>query len=210
MIFSIFLFAAVPAAEAENTPRQFEPSEAVQGFVDKIAPKLEAAKKKLVDSEAVKARRKKLGEQLGRIESASPFDNVSVSLRENGCFGGECAKLSYYKEQDREELVRIADKAFSMVGLYGDDIGFGNYPRPNIPENVKGVNLTGLTWINWSACQELKLQKRVACLSSYEFMFGIPGLPRPDPSFYVNFRTQGNEVSFVEIVFEQKAFFDRF
>lgn len=171
---------------------------------------MEAAKKKFVDSEEVKARQKKLGEQLGWIEGASPFDNVSVSLRENDCFGGECTKLSYYKEQDREELLRIVDKAFSMVGLYGDDIGFGNYPRPKIPENVKGVNLTGLTWINWSACQEWKPHKRVACRSNYEFMFGIPGLPQADPPFYVSFRTQGNDVSFVDIVFEQKAFFDRF
>lgn len=212
MVFSALLLATAPAAtpirvpilKADPDPRS---SAVVQTFLDEITPKLVKPANEPFDNAFVKTRQQKLEKQLHHVENGSVLDNVRVSLRDTACFTGECTKLNYGTESDRKELLRIVDKAFWQLGLYGDSFGWGNYPRPDISGKKISANLNDITWLNWSACQGRGDPfNRMWCSNDYNSL--LVGLP--DPPFYVMFQTENGRVSLVKVVFERKDYFENF
>jgi len=216
MVLSALLLAAAPAAEPMQVPSLKVGSDPrspaiVQSFLDEIEPRLAKPADQPFDSATVKSRQQKLMEQLQRVENESVLDNVRVSLRDPECFMGECTKLNYGREGDRKELLRIVDEAFRQLGLYGDNFGWGNYPRPDIAGKKISADLGGITWLNWSACQGRSDPfNRMWCSNEYNGLFLGPGVSLPDPPFYVMFHTENGRVSLVKVVFKRKDYFENF
>ena len=216
MVLSTLLLAAAPAAAPSHIPiLKADPDPRspaiVQEFLDEIAPRLTKPANEPFDRATVNTRQQKLDQLLHRVETESAIlNNVRVSLRDPACFMGECAKLNYVEENDRKELLRIVDKAFWELGLYGDSFGWGNYPRPDVSGKKTSANLSDLIWLNWSACQGRGDPfNRMWCTNDHNSLFFGP-VSHPDPPFYVMFQTEKGRVSLVKVVFERKDYFEDF
>lgn len=214
MFATLMLLIAEPVARtataSQDDDRVSRSAMAVQEFFDEIVPRVEKPPEKPFDIEVLRLRRMNLEEQFGKVESASVRDNISVSVRDGKCFGGECAKLLYGRAEDRKELLRIAEDVFRQLGLYGDNFGFGNYPRPAIPRDKINTNLRDIMWINWSACQgKTDPYNRLWCTTDYNNLFLHP-VSLPDQPFYVLFKTNDSKVSDIEIAFHDKLSFEKF